>query len=267
MYKYKGRISEEMYHQACAVDLYAFLTSRHSDRVRQKYGSALLLENEHVSVKKGFHGFTNFRSGETGNNVTYLCSFLDYGYRDAVLALLDFSGGLTEFGNNIDYDPMSLKKAKIRAASKEHYALPEKLDLKDFTIPKPINGRYRHLFAYLRNRGIPVETIKTLVDEGILYQDAKETLYVSMLLQIVSSISEPVIVVTFDAFGNAAFEKKIIQEVGCMSNVYSIKQDFSYNSKGLQFAENVCGVIRKHITGNDSDGFFEIIEKRIWEIK
>ena len=28
--------------------------------------------------------------------------------------------------------------------------------------------------------------------EGILYQDAKETLYVSMLLQIVSSISEPV---------------------------------------------------------------------------
>ena len=103
--------------------------------------------------------------------------------------------------------------------------------------------------------------------EGILYQDAKETLYVSMLLQIVSSISEPVIVVTFDAFGNAAFEKKIIQEVGCISNVYSIKQDFSYNSKGLQFAENVCGVIRKHITGNDSDGFFEIIEKRIWEIK
>lgn len=171
MYKYKGRISEEMYHQACAVDLYAFLTSRHSDRVRQKYGSALLLENEHVSVKKGFHGFTNFRSGETGNNVTYLCSFLDYGYRDAVLALLGFSGGLTEFGNNIDYDPMSLKKAKIRAASKEHYALPEKLDLKDFTIPKPINGRYRHLFAYLRNRGIPVETIKTLVDEGILYQE------------------------------------------------------------------------------------------------
>ena len=52
-----------------------------------------------------------------------------------------------------------------------------------------------------------------------------------------------------------------------MSNVYSIKRDFFYNSKGLQFADNVCGVIRKYITGNDSDGFFEIIEKRIWEIK
>lgn len=45
--------------------------------------------------------------------------------------------------------------------------------------------------------------------EGILYQDAKETLYVSMLLQIVSSISEPVIVVTFDALEMLLLRKRL----------------------------------------------------------
>ena len=88
-----------------------------------------------------------------------------------------------------------------------------------------------------------------------------------MLAQIVSSIEEPVIIVTFDSFGNVGFETRIVDIVGSLPNVHSIKSEFSYNSKGLQFADNVCGVIRKHITGNDNDGFFEIIRKKTWEIK
>ena len=103
--------------------------------------------------------------------------------------------------------------------------------------------------------------------EGTLYQEEKEKLYISMLAQIVSSIEEPVIIVTFDSFGNVVLETRIVDIVGSLPNVHSIKSDFSYNSKGLQFADNVCGVIRKHITGNDNDGFFEIIRKKTWEIK
>ncbi|MDO4415443.1 MAG: hypothetical protein Q4C20_10200 [Erysipelotrichaceae bacterium] len=87
-----------------------------------------------------------------------------------------------------------------------------------------------------------------------------------MLKLIVSSLNEPVIVVTFDAFGNAVFETRIISEVSCLPNVMSIRQDFSYNNKGLQFADNVVGVIRKHLAGSDNNNYFEIIKTKVQQL-
>ena len=63
-----GFFSKEQYDQACSVDLYEFLLKNHSYAVKVEYGSVLLLADKHVSVKKGFHGYRNFRTGETGNN-------------------------------------------------------------------------------------------------------------------------------------------------------------------------------------------------------
>lgn len=69
-------VSKEQYDQACSVDLYEFLLKNHSYAVKVEYGSVLLLADKHVSVKKGFHGYRNFRTGETGNNVDYLMNFI-----------------------------------------------------------------------------------------------------------------------------------------------------------------------------------------------
>jgi len=102
--------------------------------------------------------------------------------------------------------------------------------------------------------------------EGVLYQDEKEKRYITLLKLIVSSLNEPVIVVTFDAFGNAVFETRIISEVSCLPNVMSIRQDFSYNNKGLQFADNVVGVIRKHLAGSDNNNYFEIIKTKVQQL-
>ena len=87
-----------------------------------------------------------------------------------------------------------------------------------------------------------------------------------MLKLIVSSVNEPVIVVTFDAFGNIEIETRIIKAIGSLSNVMSIRQDFSYNNKGLQFADNVVGVIRKHLAGSDSNNYFEIIKAKVQQL-
>ena len=102
--------------------------------------------------------------------------------------------------------------------------------------------------------------------EGILYQEEKEKRYIALLKLIVSSVNEPVIVVTFDAFGNIEIETRIIKAIGSLSNVMSIRQDFSYNNKGLQFADNVVGVIRKHLAGSYSNNYFEIIKAKVQQL-
>ena len=118
-------VSKKQYDQACSVDLYEFLLRNHSYAVKVEYGSVLLLADKHVSVKKGFHGYRNFRTGETGNNVDYLTNFLEYGYQDAVLALI--GGNMV-----VDYIP----KVSLQ------------MDSKEIVIPEPTKGPYRNLYLH-----------------------------------------------------------------------------------------------------------------------
>ena len=102
---------------------------------------------------------------------------------------------------------------------------------------------------------------------GNINQQEKEKTYIFLLKNIVKSIKDDVIIVTFDAFGNVRFEKNIISEIGKIENVKFIRNEPSFNSKGLQFADNVCGVIRKHLTNNDTEKFYQIIQKKVIEIE
>ena len=145
-------VSKEQYDRACAVDLYEFLIRQHDSSVKQQYGSVLLLADQHVSVKRGFHGYRNFRTDETGNNVDYLMNFLGYDYQGAVLALIG------ESESDTGYVPVV------------NPAVPE---TKEITLPKPLDGRYKNLYAFLTARKIPAEVIQLLIDKGILYQSAE----------------------------------------------------------------------------------------------
>ena len=93
-----------------------------------------------------------------------------------------------------------------------------------------------------------------------------ETTYIELLSNIVTSIDDDVIVITFDNFSNVRFEEKIIETIGSINNVKSIKKDYSYNNKGLQFADNVVGVVRRKLSGSDDNYFFDIISNRIIKI-
>ena len=89
------------------------------------------------------------------------------------------------------------------------------------------------------------------------------TMYIELLENIVNSINDDVIVITFDNFSNTKFEEKIVERVRKLKNVKSIRKERSYNSKGLQFADNVVGVIRRKLSDVDYNGFYDIIANKI----
>ena len=47
---------------------------------------------------------------------------------------------------------------------------PSILETKEIILPKPLDGQYKNLYAYMMARGIPPETIQMLIDKRILYQ-------------------------------------------------------------------------------------------------
>lgn len=155
-------VTKDQYDRACSVDLYEFLVQNHPSAVKVEYGSVLLLADKHVSVKRGYHGYRNFRyevppkgvhdPEKAGNNVDYLMYWLGYSYQDAVLALIGESGA------DSSYVPVV------------NPPIPE---TKEITLPKPLDGRYKNLYAYMISRKIPSETIQMLIDKGILYQSAE----------------------------------------------------------------------------------------------
>jgi len=99
--------------------------------------------------------------------------------------------------------------------------------------------------------------------DGILKQDKKESLYLDCLKSIVNGINDDITIITIDELGSYKFESIVIQEISKLDKVKSIRKDSSFNSKGLQFADNVCGVIRKHISNTDTDNYYEIIERKV----
>lgn len=137
-------VSKDQYKRACSVDLYEFLLQNHPSAVKVEYSSALLLADKHVSVKRGYHGYRNFRTDEKGNNIDYLMNFLGYSYPEAVLALIG------ESGVGPAYVPI---------------VNPSILETKEIILPKPLDGQYKNLYAYMMARGIPPETIQMLIDE------------------------------------------------------------------------------------------------------
>lgn len=143
-------VSKNQYEQACAVDLADWLLRNHPGDVKLQYGSVLLKNDPHVSVKMGYHGYRNFKSDEKGNNVDYLMNYLNYDYQGAVLALLE--------GVEFIQDPKLNKSF-----------LPPVIESKEIVLPKAA-GQYRNLYAFLMSRKIPADVIQMLIDKKLLYQ-------------------------------------------------------------------------------------------------
>jgi len=99
-----------------------------------------------------------------------------------------------------------------------------------------------------------------------LTQDIKEDYYLSCLKQIASNVLDDLTIITVDELGSVKFETKVINELSNIDNVKLIKKDYSFANKGLQFADNVVGVVRKHIGNLDEENFYDIIAKKVKRI-
>lgn len=150
-------VSHEAIAAARRAPLYSYLLSRHPVEVCREGNSLRLRRNHSVSVKCGYSGYTDFATGETGNAVECLTRHLGYDFQGAVAALCEYIGIST------DTD----RRAQFRTAPEHLQETPE-----PFILPEPVQGQYRHLYAYLtRRRGIPPAMVQQLIDWGLLYQE------------------------------------------------------------------------------------------------
>ena len=130
------------------TDLYAFLLKNHVYSFTHEGDSLRPKDNHSISIKKGYCGYKDFASGETGNSIEFLTNHMGYTFVMAVRAL---AGETTEIFSE-----------KCQQNSVKN--IPPQF-------PPPVDGNYKNLFAYLANRGIPAETIQMLVSQKIMYQE------------------------------------------------------------------------------------------------
>ena len=98
---------------------------------------------------------------------------------------------------------------------------------------------------------------------GKLSQEKKEMIYLKLLKNIINHINDDIVVITFDSFNNTRLNSKIEKEIKELRNVKEVLCMNSYDSKGLQFADNVVGTIRRHISGIDINNDYEIISNKV----
>ncbi|MBR4150268.1 MAG: DUF3800 domain-containing protein [Firmicutes bacterium] len=99
-----------------------------------------------------------------------------------------------------------------------------------------------------------------------LNQKLKEATYITLLSSIVGAIDASVEII-FDSFGKPDFENNIIHAIGSsFEHVASITPGKSELYPGLQFADNVCSVVRLHLSDEDRYSYYDIIINILTEV-
>lgn len=146
--------SSEQMKFARQADLYNYLKTKHIEYFKIVGNSIHPKNNNSLSIKRGYSGYMDFATGETGNAVDFLVKYMGYSITEAVIALCE----------NM-YD-ISLKKNIT-----ESKLLDVNVKNESIIFPEPVKGKYKQLFAYLMGRGIPSDTIQMLIDEKVIYQE------------------------------------------------------------------------------------------------
>ena len=144
-----SNVSKKQIASARHADLYAFLMKYHSSNFKTEGDSIRPKDNHSISIKKGYHGYKDFSTEETGNSIKFLTNHMGYTFVEAVQALSDVSA-LAQQPTDVQQDGIENVPPKF---------------------PEPVNGMYKNLFAFLKNRSISTETIHKLVKQKLLYQE------------------------------------------------------------------------------------------------
>ena len=144
-----SNVSKKQIASARHADLYAFLMKYHSSNFKTEGDSIRPKDNHSISIKKGYHGYKDFSTEETGNSIEFLTNHMGYTFVEAVQAGSDVSAPAQQ--------PTDVQQDGIEN-------VPPKF-------PEPVNGMYKNLFAFLKNRSISTETIQKLVKQKLLYQE------------------------------------------------------------------------------------------------
>ena len=90
-------------------------------------------------------------------------------------------------------------------------------------------------------------------------QNYKEDVYIALLSRIVVSIDENMSII-FDAFNKQDFEDRIIERISGYINVQAIMPRDSQKEAGLQIVDNLCSIMRMHVSGTDIYDFYSMVK-------
>lgn len=148
-------VDSDMIREARTSDLYHFLTSCHPDCFRREGQSLRMAGHEGISIRKGYYGFKDFSTGETGNGIDFLIKYMGYSFQEAVAAL---SGG------------DACKVVKAAGCGHTDLVADDAIDL-----PPPAPFPHSRMFAYLiKKRGLCPGIVSDLAADGLIYQSAPE---------------------------------------------------------------------------------------------
>lgn len=128
---------------------------------------------------------------------------------------------------------------------------------------------------YQRIKNIMLEEIDNIDNHFVIYstqikkdvhlvQEKKEKAYIQLITKIVKNCDNVSII--YDNFNNLRFELKINNELTKLDNVdIAIAKD-SQEEPGLQFADNLCSVIRLHVSNTDKYKYYDKIASKVIEV-
>ena len=137
---------------------------------------------------------------------------------------------------------------------------------------------FKSTFLDKHYQRIKVKMIESLAEEEhrIIYscfikknksfpQNFKEDTYIAMVSKIVLNIEQDISII-FDSFNKEDFETRIIDRISTYSNVQAIMARDSQLEHGLQLVDNMCSIIRLHMSNTDDYGFYEMIKNWVTEV-
>ena len=146
-----NNVSKEQIASARSADLYDFLVQYYDFNFKHEGDSIRPVDNHSISIKKGYTGYKDFATNETGNPIDFLIKHMGFDFINTVQALSDVPASAIS------------QSADISQKDGIENVPPQ--------FPAPVDGRYKNLFAYLKNRGISTETIQMLVEQKNMYQE------------------------------------------------------------------------------------------------
>ena len=125
------------------VDLFGFLLKNYPDAVKVEQNSLRLKANRSITIKRGYCGYTDWATSETGNSIDMLMRYFGYSFVDAVAALCEFAGRFSYPQSRLHSLPQPDRTKAVEASAPKDDT---------FVLPKRDPGRYSRLFAYLNKK-------------------------------------------------------------------------------------------------------------------
>lgn len=140
-------VSKREIRSARKADLYSFLRSEYQSSFKVIGHSIAFNNQDSIYIRSGYSGFTDFRTGKTGNGIDFLTQYLGYDFPSAVKAL-----------NQYEYTHLPSMHTNKKTENR--------------SITFPPNSPYTYqMYRYLEKRAIPANMIQYLVEKGLLYQE------------------------------------------------------------------------------------------------